>query len=79
MIDPKIREAWQSTEAFRQSVTPEYRDRSMILADAYVNAEARARRAEWQLDDGYEWQDLAVERWTLADWEKAVREELEKP
>ena len=57
-----------------------------VVFDAYVNAEARARMAECPISSWNKYYFRMGKRhvnehygWTLADWEREVREELEKP
>lgn len=83
MIDPKLKEAWQWTKQYSEGYT-------VTLANAYLDAEARARRAEW-LNVYYKKILMAhahcetidhqrfIEqlRWTDAQWREAVVKELE--
>lgn len=66
MIDPKIKRVWQTTEALRSGYPGTMGLEAFILADAYVEAEARARMFE----DGI--------RKPLADYVAEVKGELSK-
>ncbi len=66
-IDYKIREAWQWSQQPTMTKWP-----WKILANAYINAEARARMFMWQRDHP------GQRSRTLEYFEKQVREELEK-
>jgi hypothetical protein len=77
MIDPKIREAIAISKISRSWT------HFAVLVNAYVNAEARARIWEWR-NSPHKYhpstecrQNDPRHKWTLADWEREVREELE--
>ena len=89
MIDPKTKEAWQwGTHAFEGDI-------SKTLADAYVQAEARARMWKARANipqpghlgtrtpetgcDGICMDRASVLNKTLVDYIAEVRAELEKP
>lgn len=75
MIDPKIREAWSS--ATNDPYSGHLLTDASVLADAYVNAEARARRLECRQNVYRGNIDYNLSR-TLEEWEADVRGELEK-
>ena len=88
MIDAKIKEAWQHSEQLKLMFRADGHT-EIILAGAYVQAEARARMAAWKWGDelAYLHEDnyIAFRRrhpddprhnWLLADWEALVHKEL---
>lgn len=74
MIDEKIREAYLLLSGPIATDDPMIAA-AFIIADAYVAAEARARMVECLYKSVF---DAPRRLLTLVDWEKEVREELER-